>query len=105
MARRLSGSHYGAGAKMSAHARHESPSTRDREPSIGTFTVPARLPVRLRHRRIPMESDVRPAVAIVNAQSSVSWAAVAAGAVGTAALGGELRDSTWNDRVLTPRTT
>jgi len=33
-----------------------------------------------------MESDLRPAAAIVDAQSGVSWAAVAAGAVGTAAL-------------------
>ena len=33
-----------------------------------------------------MEADFRPASTIVDAQSDVSWAAVAAGAVATAAL-------------------
>ena len=49
-----------------------------------------------------METDLRAASMIVDAQSTVSWAVIAAGVVGAAALAAPLRDGTWNDRGLTP---
>src|SRR4029077_15755452 len=52
----------------------------------GNYSHSLRIVVANEVRELPMESDLRPGPTIVDAQSGVSWAAIAAGAVAAAAL-------------------